>query len=191
MAFTHIIEPNFLTKEECDEILNFSLTNLKLTTSKVIYNNIEETNDVRKSNQVLYPYYKQFPFLLEKISKLLNQHIKVKGFDLNYKNSKFQFTEYNPGDHFGWHTDVYDGKITNEVRYCSLVILLNNNYEDGNLQLKNSKDELITIEKGIGNLVLFLSDIEHMVQPIKSGVRYTLVNWVGVIVNNNYKKTLL
>ena len=191
MSFSYIIEPNFLTKEECENIINFSLENLQLKPSKVIYNNKEEISNVRKSNQVYYPYYTKFPFLLEKMSKLLNQHIKVKGFDLNYKNSEFQFTEYNPTDQFGWHTDVYDGKITNEDRYCSLVILLNDNYEDGNLELKNSKDELITIEKSAGNLVLFLSDIEHRVQPVKSGIRYTLVNWVGVIINNNSKKTLL
>ena len=193
MAFTYTIEPQFLTKEECDLILNFSLENLTLVPSEIIHNGEDDvTNyDVRKSNQVFYPYYKKFPFLLEKISKLLNQYISVKGFNLDFEHSEFQFTEYNPGDHFGWHKDVYAEKIKNEDRYCSLVILLNDNYEEGNLELKNQKDKTLTVEKGIGNLVLFLSDIEHRVQPVKSGIRYTLVNWVGVTINNTYKKTLI
>ena len=41
------------------------------------------------------------------------------------------------------------------------------------------------------NLILFLSDIEHRVTPVTSGVRYTLVNWVKLIEKKDYKKTLL
>jgi PKHD-type hydroxylase len=125
------------------------------------------------------------------MSKILNQYISVKGFDLDYKHSQFQFTEYNKGDHFGWHKDVYGDKITNYDRYCSLVIQLNDEYENGDLQLKNSEDEIITVQKGIGNLVLFISDIEHKVVPVKSGIRYTLVNWVRLMDKKNYKKTLI
>ena len=191
MSFTYTIEPQFLSKEECDTILNFSLENLELNPSKVIYNNTEEINDVRKSNQIYYPYYKKYPFLLEKMSKLLNKYINVKGFDLDYEHSEFQFTEYNIGGHFDWHKDVYGEKITNYDRYCSLVIQLNDNYEDGDLQIKNLNEEIITVEKGVGNLILFLSDIEHRVIPVKSGSRYTIVNWIKLMEKKEYKKTLL
>jgi predicted 2-oxoglutarate/Fe(II)-dependent dioxygenase YbiX len=47
------------------------------------------------------------------------------------------------------------------------------------------------VEKGIGNTIVFLSDIEHRVTGVKTGVRYTLVNWVGIKEKSNYKKTLL
>ena len=47
------------------------------------------------------------------------------------------------------------------------------------------------VEKGIGNTIVFLSDIEHRVIGVKNGNRYTLVNWVGLKKINNYKKTLL
>jgi PKHD-type hydroxylase len=191
MAFSYIIEPKFLSKEECDTILNFSLENLILEPSKVIYNDVIEINGVRKSNQVYYPYYKKFPFLLEKMSKLLNKYINVKGFDLDYEHSEFQFTEYIIGGHFDWHKDVYGEKITNYDRYCSLVIQLNDEYEEGDLQIKNSEDEILTVKKGSGNLILFLSDIEHRVLPVKSGVRYTIVNWIKLIEKKEYKKTLL
>ena len=193
MGFTYTIEPNFLSKEECNEILNFSLKELKLEPSQIIDHHIDGDVDVnrRKSNQVFFPYYKKFPFLLEKMSKLLNQHIFVKGFDLDFEKSQFQFTEYHPGGHFVWHKDVYGSKITDYNRYCSLVIQLNDQYEEGDLQIKDNKNETLTIEKGIGNLILFLSNIEHRVTPVKSGIRYTLVNWVKLIENKNYKKTLV
>jgi PKHD-type hydroxylase len=193
MGFTYTIEPSFLSKKECNEILNFSLKELKLVPSEITgpYTDYHIDTNVRESNQVFYPYYKKFPFLLEKMSKLLNQHISVKGFDLDFEKSQFQFTEYYPGGHFKWHKDVVGDKITNYDRYCSLVIQLNDEYEEGNLQIKDNKNEILTIEKGIGNLILFLSNIEHRVTPVKSGIRYTLVNWVKLIENKNYKKTLV
>ena len=192
MAFTYTIEPNFLTKEECDEILKFSLKNLKLFPSEIINNYIDGVdNNIRKSNQVFYPYYKKFPFLLEKMSKLLNKYISVKGLDLDYKHSQFQFTEYNVGNHFNWHKDTYGEKITNYDRYCSLVIQLNDTYEEGDLEIKTIEGENLIVEKGVGNLILFLSDIEHRVTPVTSGVRYTLVNWVSLMEKKDYKKTLL
>ena len=193
MAFTYTIEPNFLSKEECNEILNFSLNELKLVPSEIVGPYLDGNIDinVRKSNQVFYPYYEKFPFLLEKMSKLLNEYIFVKGFDLDFEKSEFQFTEYHPGGHFKWHKDVVGNKITNYNRYSSLVIQLNDEYEEGNLQIKDNKNETLTIEKGAGNLILFLSNIEHRVTPVKSGIRYTLVNWVKLIENKNYKKTLI
>lgn len=192
MTFTHTAIPNFLTKEECNTILSFSLKNLKLAPSEIINSTTDGVDgSIRKSNIQFYPYYAKFPFLLEKIDKLINQYISVKGFDLDYKHKPFQFTEYNPGDHHAWHKDVYGDKITNYDRYCSLVVQLNDKYEDGELQIRFTKDETFTVEKGIGNLTLFLSDTEHRVTPVKSGVRYTLVNWVSLVEKKEYKKTLL
>ena len=191
MAFTYTIEPEFLTKEECDIILKFSLENLMLIPSEVFYSDVEEINKFRKSNKIYYPYYIKFPFLLEKMSKLLNKYINVKGFNLDYKHSEFEFTEYNEGGYFDWHKDTYGEEITNYDRYCSLVIQLNDEYDAGDLQIKNIEDKTLTVEKGVGNLILFLSNIEHRVIPVKSGVRYTLVNWVKLIEKKDYKKTLL
>ena len=193
MAFTYTIVPEFLTKEECNVILHFSLKELQLVPSEIVnsYTDGMVDTDIRKSNQVFFPYYTKFPFLLEKMSRLLSQHINVKGFDLDYKDSQFQFTEYNTGDHFGWHKDVVGNKITDYDRYCSLVIQLNDDYNDGDLQIKDNKNETLTIEKGTGNLILFLSNIEHRVIPVKNGTRYTLVNWVKLIQKKDYKKTLL
>ena len=193
MAFTYTMVSEFLTKEECDLILNFSLKELELVPSEILtdYTDGNVNTDIRKSNQVFYPYYKKFPFLLEKMSKLLNQYIFVKGFDLDFEESQFQFTEYHPGGHFGWHRDVSGKKITDYDRYCSLVIQLNDGYGEGDLQIKDEQNETLTVEKGTGNLILFLSNIEHRVVPVKSGIRYTLVNWVKLKQKKDYKKTLI
>jgi len=190
MAFTHTTVSGFLTKEECDTILDFSLQNLILKPAEVVEKNTPDY-DVRKSNVVFYPYYKKFPFLLNKITKLLYNNIRVKGFDLDYEDSEFQFTEYNKGDFFNWHKDVYKDEITEIDRYCSLVIQLNDDYEDGNLELKLSDNQIMKVEKETGSIIVFLSNTEHQVTKVKNGNRYTLVNWIGLKKNNNHRKTLL
>jgi len=190
MAFTHKIVPNFLSNEECELILNFSLENLKLNPAETVSTYLNDTS--RKSNVAFYPYYKTFPFLYEKLNKVLTNEINVKGFHLDYLNSEFQFTEYNIGDYFNWHIDVSGDIITRQDRYCSMVIQLNNEYDGGNLDLKLIDEAPpITIEKGVGDLIIFVSDIEHRVTNITKGKRYTLVNWIGLKENNDYKKTLL
>jgi len=192
MSFTYKTIPNLLTKEECDLVLKFSLENLTLNTATTLSNNgsYYETNR-RKSNVVFYPYYEKFPFLLEKISKLINDNIAVKGFDLDYNDTQFQFTQYKIGDYFEWHTDSNGKYFTQFDRYCSLVIQLNDDYESGNLEIKLSEASPMIVEKGVGNTIIFLSNIEHRVTPVEKGNRYTLVNWVGLKENNSFKKTLL
>ena len=193
MAFTYTIEPDFLTKEECNDILNFSLKELMLVPSEIVSNYMDNNinNNVRKSNQAFFPYYTKFPFLLKKMSKLLNKHIFVKGVDLDFEHSQFQFTKYHTGDYFNWHKDVDGKEITEYDRYCSLVIQLNDEYDGGDLQIKDNENKTLIVQKGTGNLILFLSNIEHRVVPIKSGIRYTLVNWVKLKENKDSKKTLL
>jgi len=190
MSFTYKSVSNLLTKEECDLVLNFTLENLILNPAKTIGHD-SPTYGTRKSNVVFYPYYQKFPFILEKISKLLDENITIKGFDLDYKNSQFQFTEYKDGDFFVWHKDITGKEVTQHERYCSLVIQLNDEYEEGDLELKLSDGSIMKVEKGIGNTIVFLSDIDHRVTVVKNGNRYTLVNWVAIKEKSSYKKTLL
>ena len=192
MSFTYKVIQNFLTKEECDKILNFTSENLILKPAEIVNYQMEGVNnEMRKSNVVFYPYYKEFPFLLQKTTKLLNENITIKGYDLDYEHSEFQFTEYNVGDFFSWHKDNDAHDITEFKRYCSIVIQLNDAYKNGDLEIKISENESMTIEKGVGNLIIFLSDIKHRVTVVESGNRYTLVNWVGLKKKENFKKTLL
>lgn len=195
MQFTYKILPAFLSQEECDLLLDFSLKNLKLSTAELANPTIDVVktyNDKgRKSNIAWHQYYETFPFLYEKLSKILIDEISVKGFDLDYLASPFQFTEYKVGDYFNWHKDTMGDVVTQEERYCSMVIQLNDKYEGGNLELKPSDTDILKVERGVGDLIIFLSNIEHRVTNVIDGNRYTLVNWVGLKQIANYKKTLL
>lgn len=185
--FTYITIPKFLSKEECFNIINVSLNHLNLIPAKVGNgDNLGYDENYRKSNVAFTQYNNSFPLLKNKIINTLSDIIKVKGYDLSF-DSNFQFTEYQTGGHYDWHTD--SGGVLSH-RYCSLVIQLNEEYDGGELKIINNHKEII-LEKGVGNLFIFLSSLEHKVEKITEGTRYSLVNWFGLKEINEFKKTLI
>ena len=101
---------------------------------------------------------------------------------------RFQFTEYNVGDHYEWHTDRSQTYID---RFVSTVIQLNDGYSGGILEIKDSKNNLISIEQKKGNLYIFDSGLKHRVTNVDAGERYSLVNWVSLIKTNSKKQNIL
>jgi PKHD-type hydroxylase len=75
-------------------------------------------------------------------------------------------------------------------RYYTCIILLNNDYKGGELEIKENVGDFI-VEKNVGDLILFPSTYMHRVLPVLDGVRYTLVNWVIVDYANTKSKTII
>ena len=109
-------------------------------------------------------------------------------------NESSQFTIYEKGHYYGWHTDQspdcfkHKSKhIDGKTRKLSLTLQLTDKtkYEGGDFQFmwidKNKKDLLnvITVDdaKDIGTIIIFPSFIQHQVLPITKGKRESLVNW--------------
>jgi Rps23 Pro-64 3,4-dihydroxylase Tpa1-like proline 4-hydroxylase len=181
-----IIINNFLSEEECESILNYSLTNLDLKQGKVEVDTKFELDSHRKSN-IAFDRYLEFPYLIDRVHRVLMDNIDIKGCaPYIHKNKQFQFTQYKSGDYYDWHTDVLHNTTTND-RYCSIVIQLNNNYIGGNLELK----DIIFDNMNTGTLYAFPSDMLHRVKKVKEGIRYSLVLWVGLIKKENYLKSLI
>lgn len=138
----------FLTKEECDLLLEFSLTK-DLSEAKVVGDDLNS----RKSNIFFYDYSLDFPNLNKKLLDIFKKEINVKGHNIYFANTKFQFTQYTKDGYYNWHTD--SGTVLYKERYCSMVIQLNDEYTGGELQIKDKDDNEITLEKGLGNLFIF------------------------------------
>ena len=117
-----------------------------------------------------------------------------------------QFTEYEKGGYYSLHTDgngchkgVRDWQTTAEqqnleqtrdpqllgtVRKLSVTVILNDNYEGGELQfVKQAPEEakLITteIKPEVGSAIVFPSYVHHRVKPVTKGTRYSIVAWYG------------
>jgi len=108
-------------------------------------------------------------------------------------NESSQFTIYEKGHYYGWHTDQLrpqkrpDKNLDGKVRKLSLTLQLTDKtkYEGGDFQFKwfdNAKKDFLNITtvddaKDIGTLIIFPSFIWHQILPITKGKRESLVNW--------------
>jgi PKHD-type hydroxylase len=181
--------PNLLSKKECEDLLQFSLTK-ELKPAGVGGPNMLDLKS-RKSNVFFYDYSLNFPNLNEKLINIFKKEVNVKGYVIDFTNNMFQFTEYTKDGYYNWHEDSGNEDEVFSKRYCSMVIQLNDEYTGGELQIKDKDGNEITLEKGLGNLFIFYSHLTHRVKPITTGTRYSLVNWFRLTPIENFKKTLI
>ena len=107
-------------------------------------------------------------------------------YDISHiENDVIQYTHYNEGDYYNWHTDQ-DLRVIEKpdelVRKLSFTLQLSdeNEYTGGNLEFAdfdNSENKFIA-PRTRGCLIVFDSRVPHRVCPVKSGLRKSLVGWV-------------
>lgn len=180
---THI--ENFLTPEECDEII------------KEFNNSLEEGGvlGTHKNARKSLVRFIEIDDLHRKVLDTINNLVSLKNFYVE-KNEEIQFTKYQIGDYFDWHIDtIYDSdNITEKVknRTYSIVIQLNDDYEGGDFLYEDTNTkEVKVLKKQKGSIFLFNSSIKHKVDKITKGTRYSLVAWLKLKQIENVKKTLL
>jgi predicted 2-oxoglutarate/Fe(II)-dependent dioxygenase YbiX len=180
--FEVITIDNFLSKSECDELIQKYKNELTLLPAEV-----SDYDPNRKFRKSKVGFIDTLGDLDKKITDVLTNNIKVPKHDVS-KLGPYQFTEYNEGDFFDWHTDA--NKNVYSDRFASVVIQLNDEYEGGDLELKDNKGNKIEINQKVGKLYVFPSTMKHRVSEVIKGVRYSLVNWVK-LNKQNYKQELL
>ena len=101
------------------------------------------------------------------------------------ENDLIQYTQYNKGDFYNWHTDMDIGDINEPdqlVRKLSFTLQLTNEdeYTGGNLEFADFDDSSyrFLVPKSRGTVIVFDSRTPHRVTPIESGIRKSLVGWV-------------
>lgn len=174
---------NFISKKDCEKILNTCKDKLKLSRAKVGENN--EINKIRNSSVA---FIKNIEEVDNKLIEVLRKNINLKGYEVT-ELGDYQFTEYGLGEYYDWHTDSSKDMYSN--RFYSVVLQLNDTYEGGLLEVDVRDKTPIQLKKGIGNLYIFQSSLLHRVIPVTEGVRYSLVNWVSLKQLENFKKTLI
>ena len=95
-----------------------------------------------------------------------------------------QITRYTKDGFYTWHKDGTGShnEVMNEpdnkflhgnTRKLSMSIVLNSNFEGGDLELY--MEEVPRLEEG--SIIVFPSFMEHRVAPVTKGIRYSLVAW--------------
>lgn len=95
-----------------------------------------------------------------------------------------QVARYATGDSYGWHIDSYtDGEQSRKLS-MSLQLTDGAMYEGGDLQFARfGIPELETLDvpaagRKRGSIIVFPSYLMHRVQPVRDGVRCSVVAWI-------------
>ena len=178
--FVKYIE-NFLTREECDQIilLGEHVGLLEMKSSRIIHGKLIEENISYEGNKRMGCYFyddllenEKLKILGDKIINLSNDLNPFKG--VNYfKIPKYSFNRYCSGDFLNWHADNHE--ILNGAT-ITFIIQLNDEYEGGNVNYIIDGTNH-TIPKKFGSVLIFDSNIVHSVDKVIKGTRYSLNVW--------------
>lgn len=138
-----------------------------------------DNKDIRNSKQVNVNKDNIFVNKVREVATFANETY----FNINISKycSENHFIQYDNGGKFEQHSDIIwrdDVKDFNKnpIRKLSCITLLNDDFTGGKLALWNEGTRY-SFEFNAGDVVFFPSFIKHKVDPVESGVRYSLVSW--------------
>ena len=152
--------------------------------SEVNPQNSKIKDNVRKSQHCWIPSTHWIGGFLWHFIKMANKDNFL--YDISdIENDLIQYTQYNKGDFYKWHTDMDICDINEPdqlVRKLSFTLQLTNEdeYTGGNLEFADFDDSTyrFSVPKSRGTVVVFDSRVPHRVTPVESGIRKSLVGWV-------------
>jgi len=182
---------DFLTKEECQSIIDLgcSLELTKMKSSLIVNGELIGENIDYDGNKRMGGYFTNKMLdlpLIKKISdKIIDLSNKLNPFKgISYVGvPKYSFNQYGIGDFLDWHPDTHE--IINGAT-ITYIIQLNDDYEGGSVKYSINDIEYC-VNKKTGSIFVFDSNIPHAVDPIISGLRYSMNVWPS----KKIKKTLL
>ena len=100
-------------------------------------------------------------------------------FDLHPLTSlkKLNYNSYNVGSEYTWHIDASPENTVRDIKLTALLNLSEETYEGGELSLFRAKEINCNEFNKPGSAIIFPSFINHKVNKIISGKRYTLAIW--------------
>jgi predicted 2-oxoglutarate/Fe(II)-dependent dioxygenase YbiX len=142
-------------------------------------NNSDYDKTFRDSNQVNVNSNNPVVEKIREITKFANEnYFKI---NISQYSKENHFIQYASGGKFEqhtdtiWHADVADLN-TKPVRKLSCITLLNDDFTGGKLALWYMGNRYSFLFNA-GDVIFFPSYVQHKVDPVESGVRYSLVSW--------------
>ena len=181
------IDKNFLDIDVCRELIAQAEQSVAVP-AQVTKTTGRVDVTMRQTSRLLYS---------SQTEELINSHLRhlqpqlERHFDVQLSGfEKFQFLLYREGDFYRRHADRNDKPESPDyikARRISIVIFLSNqsqeeqpnSYSGGTFVVWNNNllKTRLKIEGEVGKLIAFRSDLVHEVEPVKSGKRYSIVNW--------------
>lgn len=183
-AQSHAYYEDFLTNQEIDTLLSHKSW-LNSTSAEIGTSGTQGVVDpnIRKSNCAWLGCDSTTEFFWQKISRVIAEvNRQYFHYDLTGLYEPAQLTTYagSGQEHYSCHSDC--GPNSNSVpRKLSMSLLLSDTreFKGGELQLFTDSLTPITLEQKRGRAWFFPSYTLHQVTPVISGVRKSIVLWIG------------
>ena len=168
-----IIQKKLFNQDDCHYFKSLSDDDSFKRSKVTGYSNLDIISEHRTSSELTIT-------LTNDLSNILLE--KLKEFEIKSLPEFFMILKYDKNQEFKRHTD---SGIEYPNRYKTLIIQLSDEteYDGGELCIFRN-DETIISSKEIGNVTMFDSSIEHSVNKIKDGIRYSIVFWLSI---DNFK----
>lgn len=181
-----IIEiPNFLTPEECNQIINMSHN--QLFPSKIYSDKADKLSDGDRSSKQCWLNDHDHP-LVQKISDTVKQHTNTQ----THHQEPLQVVNYTKGGFFQPHYDACEGDETfcermngtAGPRYITFLIYLNDNFQGGETVFPEINK---TVKPALGKAVIFqnvdkngivITQALHGGEPVKTGEKWIANKWI-------------
>ena len=151
-----------------------------LRDSGLVTSNIDAYDkDIRESKQINVSHNNPVVTRIREVSNFANEnYFKI---NISQYAKENHFVEYDIGGKFEKHADIIWNADVNElnkkpIRKISCITLLNDDFTGGKLALWYM-GKRYSFEFNAGDIVFFPSYVQHKVDPVESGVRYSLVSW--------------
>ena len=138
------------------------------------------TDTKKRVTTISWIPFKEMSFMYQDLNRFIQKcNLNHFGFGDIRITEQAQFTEYPEGGFYDWHMDC-DVNMQHEppVRKLSMTLLLNNpsEFEGGDLELM-APGKYKKMEQG--HATVFASFLNHRINPVRRGVRQSLVVWFG------------
>jgi len=182
-SYVAVSQGSIFNPQQCDEIIRMGQTegtdkgSVGVGKSGVGKSKVNPKKRISKISFI--PFDKGAPMYRVLERWIMDVNINHFGFDGVEISEQAQYTEYETGGFYDWHTD---SNLTFEdmppVRKISLTLLLNDpkDFDGGQLELTADKNRP-PLKRG--EAIFFASFIPHQVKPVTRGNRKSLVMWFG------------
>lgn len=173
-----IVFDNFFTSDQCSDIIQYAKRNEGIK-AKVGGDGTDKQGvldeNIRKNN--LYNISSNYYAAAAMTGAAMNVNHDVFKFNITHAHQS-DLLEYGPGGKFNPHIDSFISANAQDTRKLTTLLILNNEYEGGELSVYHQNGKATFTNKNKGALIIFPSYMTHGVVPVTSGIRYSMVNWL-------------
>jgi hypothetical protein len=168
-----VIEALF-TPQECLKLIAEFTPHLKPALVEDL--TADQSLNIRRSSAVFVPPSESTNWVFERLGEAIREiNDSIYGFDASQFREGFQFTRYEAGEYYGPHFDIGPGRLTERKLSSTVQLSAPEDYTGGELVIYPE----FVAPKSQGSLTVFPSFMCHNVNPVKTGVRYSMVSWVS------------